>query len=90
MLGRAVEVYPGRLGSGHLAAGEGDVMTNTTATPLPLSACVREEAKALVSSVTFTVIFTAAFAAVAPVVLLGAVLGGPLWAALFPLVHRRA
>lgn len=63
-------------------------MTNTTATPL--ISCVRDEGTALVSSVAFTVLFTAVYTALAPVVLLGAVLGGPLWAALFPLVHRRA
>lgn len=63
-------------------------MTTTTAAP-PLSLRVRDEAKALISSVAFTVLFTAVYTAVAPLVLLGAVLGGPLWAALFPLVHRR-
>jgi hypothetical protein len=56
-------------------------MTTTTATP-PVSFDFLEEAKALASAVALTVGFTAVYTMLAPVVLLGALLGGPLWAVL--------
>jgi hypothetical protein len=54
-------------------------MTTITATP-PASFDLRDEARALATSVAITVGFTALYVMLAPVVLLGAVMGGPLWA----------
>ena len=54
-------------------------MTTITATP-PVSFDFWDEAKAFASSVALTVGFTVLYTALAPAVLLGAVLGGPLWA----------
>jgi hypothetical protein len=56
-------------------------MTTTTATP-PVSFDLLEEAKALASAVALTTTFTVVYTMLAPVVLLGALLGGPLWAVL--------
>ncbi len=61
-------------------------MTTTTATPPSLD--LVEEAKALGFSIALTVAFTAAYMVIAPFLLLGALVGGPVWAAL--LVAREA
>ncbi len=55
-------------------------MTGMTATP-PASLELWDEAKALASAVALTAGFTAIYVVVAPIVLLGALAGGPLWAA---------
>lgn len=56
-------------------------MTDTTATsPAPLDPW--DEARALASAVALTAGFTAIYVIVAPIVLLGALAGGPLWAAI--------
>lgn len=54
-------------------------MTGMTATP-PAPLEVWDEAKALASAVALTAGFTAVYVVMAPVVLLGALAGGPLWA----------
>ena len=56
-------------------------MTTTTATP-PASFDLMDEARALGSAVALTTAFTIVYTMLAPVVLLGALLGGPLWATL--------
>jgi hypothetical protein len=56
-------------------------MTSTAATP-PASVELWDEAKALASAVALTAGFTAIYVVVAPIVLLGALAGGPLWAAI--------
>ncbi len=56
-------------------------MTTITAMP-PVSFDVWDEAKALVSSVALTIAFTAVYMVAAPFVLLGALVGGPVWAAI--------
>jgi hypothetical protein len=55
--------------------------TITTATP-PASIDLWDEAKALASAVALTAGFTAVYVVIAPIVLLGALMGGPLWAVL--------
>ncbi len=55
-------------------------MTRTRVTP-PASFDAWDEAKALASAVALTAGFTALYVIVAPIVLLGALAGGPLWAA---------
>lgn len=54
-------------------------MTTMTATP-PAAFDLWDEARALVSAVALTAGFTVLYVALAPVVLLGALMGGPLWA----------
>lgn len=54
-------------------------MTSAAATP---ELELWEEARALASAVALTVGFTAVYVVVAPVVLLGALAGGPIWAAI--------
>ena len=56
-------------------------MTTISATP-PAPFHPWEEARALASSVALTATFTAAYMVIAPFVLLGALVGGPIWAAL--------
>ena len=56
-------------------------MTTISATP-PMQFHLWEEARALASSVALTAVFTAAYMVIAPFVLLGALVGGPVWAAL--------
>ncbi len=53
-------------------------MTIISAAAAPLD--LRDEVKAFFTSVALTMGFTALYVALAPVVLLGAVLGGPAWA----------
>lgn len=65
-------------------------MAHVTAALPPLSLRIRDESKALVSSVAFTVAFTAVYTVIAPIALLAGVLGGPVWAACFGLWQRRA
>ncbi len=61
-----------------------------TVTVLPTRASrVRKKAKGLLSSVAFTLTFTLVYTALAPLAVLGALLGGPLWAALM-LRHEHA
>ncbi len=55
-------------------------MIRTTATP-PASIDLWDEAKALASAVALTAGITVVYVVVAPIVLLGALAGGPLWAA---------
>jgi len=63
-------------------------MTTITAASAPLD--LRDEAKALATSVALTLGFTALYVALAPVVLLGAVLGGPAWAVVLLARERTA
>ncbi len=65
-------------------------MAHLTAALPPLSFRIRDESKALVSSVAFTVAFTAVYTVIAPIALVVGVLGGPVWAACFGLWQRRA
>ncbi len=56
-------------------------MAGTPATgPSPID--VRDEARALASAVALTAGFTLVYVVVAPVVLLAALVGGPVWAAI--------
>jgi hypothetical protein len=56
-------------------------MTTISATP-PMPFRLQEEALALASAVALTTAFTAAYMVIAPFILLGALVGGPVWAAL--------
>jgi hypothetical protein len=51
------------------------------AAPAPARFELWDEAKALASAVALTAGFTAIYVVVAPIVLLGVLAGGPLWAA---------
>jgi hypothetical protein len=63
------------------------MMTHTTATPpAPLG---WDEARALASAIALTASFTVVYVVIAPLVLLGALAGGPLWATIV-LVRERA
>ncbi len=64
-------------------------MNSTTATP-PMPLDLWDEARALTTSVALTAAFTAAYMVIAPFVLLGALVGGPVWAALLVARERTA
>jgi hypothetical protein len=61
----------------------------TIHTTAPASLEVWDEAKALASAVALTASFTAIYVVMAPLVLLGALAGGPLWATIV-LVREKA
>lgn len=65
-------------------------MTTTTAARPPASFHLVEELKALAEAVALTVGFTVAYTVLAPIVLLGALAGGPLWAVLLIARESRA